>query len=51
MTQSQLKANEADLIKSVCAGEQEAFYESVRPYERMIYATAISVVKDPADAG
>jgi RNA polymerase sigma-70 factor (ECF subfamily) len=50
MTQSQLKANEADLIKSVCAGEQEAFYQLLRPYERMIYATAISVVKDPADA-
>jgi len=23
---------------------------SVRPYERLIYATAISVVKNPADA-
>jgi RNA polymerase sigma-70 factor (ECF subfamily) len=50
MTQSQLRADEAELIKSVCAGEQEAFYELVRPYERMIYATAISVVKNPADA-
>lgn len=34
----------------MCAGEREAFYELVRPYERMIYATAISVVKNPADA-
>jgi len=50
MTQSQLRTNEAELIKSVCAGEREAFYELVRPYERMIYATAISVVKNPADA-
>ena len=50
MTQSQLRTNEAELIKSVCEGEQEAFYELVRPYERMIYATAISVVKNPADA-
>ncbi len=50
MTQSQLRTNEAALIKSVCAGEREAFYELVRPYERMIYATAISVVKNPADA-
>src|ERR1700736_3019796 len=41
MTQSQLRTNEAELIKSVCAGEREAFYELVRPYERMIYATAI----------
>ncbi len=50
MTQSQLQANEAALIKSVCGGEREAFYELVHPYERMIYATAISVVKNPADA-
>lgn len=50
MAQSQLRANEAELIKSVCDGECEAFYELVRPYERMVYATAISVVKNPADA-
>ena len=50
MTESQLRNIEAELIKSVCAGECEAFYELVRPYERMIYATAISVVKNPADA-
>jgi RNA polymerase sigma-70 factor, ECF subfamily len=49
-TRSQLRSNEAELIKSVCAGEREAFYELVRPYERMIYATAFSVVKNPADA-
>jgi RNA polymerase sigma-70 factor, ECF subfamily len=47
---SQLHTNEAELIKSVCDGEREAFYELVHPYERMIYATAISVVKNPADA-
>ena len=50
VTQSQLRANEADLIKRVCDGDREAFYELVRPCERMIYATAISVVKNPADA-
>src|ERR1700747_3503817 len=50
MTQSQLRTNEAELIRSVCGGQREAFYELLRPYERMIYATAISVVKDPADA-
>src|SRR5712672_4227582 len=49
-TQTQMRTNEAELIKSVCSGEREAFYELVRPYERMIYATAISVVKNPADA-
>ena len=46
----QLRPNEADIIERVCRGEQEAFYELVRPYERMIYATAISIVKNPADA-
>jgi RNA polymerase sigma-70 factor, ECF subfamily len=50
LPQSQLSANEAELIKSVCDGEREAFYELVHPYERMVYATAISVVKNPADA-
>src|SRR6266849_1160048 len=50
MTQSQLRTNEAELIKSVCGGQREAFYELLRPYERMIYATAISVVKNPAVA-
>src|ERR1700740_3789733 len=50
VTHSQPQSNEAELIKSVCGGEREAFYELVHPYERMIYATAISVVKNPADA-
>ncbi|HWO32506.1 MAG TPA: sigma-70 family RNA polymerase sigma factor [Candidatus Acidoferrum sp.] len=50
MTQSQWRGNESELIKSVRGGDREAFYELIRPYERMIYATAISVVKNPADA-
>ena len=50
MTPPQLRHNEAELIKSVCNGEREAFYELMRPYERMIYATAITVLKNPADA-
>jgi RNA polymerase sigma-70 factor, ECF subfamily len=50
MTNSQGRPGEAELIRSICNGEREAFYELVRPYERMIYATAISVVKNPADA-
>jgi RNA polymerase sigma-70 factor (ECF subfamily) len=50
VTPLQVRANEADIIKRVCDGEREAFYELVHPYERMVYATAISVVKNPADA-
>jgi len=48
--QSQLQTNEAQLIGRVCDGEREVFYELVRPYERMVYATAISILKNPADA-
>jgi RNA polymerase sigma-70 factor, ECF subfamily len=48
--QSQSRVDEAYLIRRVCDGEREAFYELVRPYERMVYATAISIVKNPADA-
>jgi RNA polymerase sigma-70 factor (ECF subfamily) len=48
--QTQTRANEAYLIKRVCDGEREVFYELVRPYERMVYATAIAIVKNPADA-
>ena len=50
MNPPQLRPDEAELIKSVCNGEREAFYELVHPYERMIYATAIAVLKNPADA-
>ena len=48
--QSQLQTNEAQLIRRVREGEREVFYELVRPYERMVYATAISILKNPADA-
>jgi RNA polymerase sigma-70 factor (ECF subfamily) len=50
VTPSPLRRNEAELIESVRGGDREAFYDLVRPYERMIYATAISVVKNTADA-
>src|SRR5579863_3726543 len=48
--QSQLQTNEAQLIRRVCDGERDVFYELVRPYERMIYATAISILRNSADA-
>jgi RNA polymerase sigma-70 factor, ECF subfamily len=50
VTPSPLWRNEAELVESVRGGDREAFYDLVRPYERMIYATAISVVKNTADA-
>jgi RNA polymerase sigma-70 factor, ECF subfamily len=50
LRQSPSPADEAQLSKRVYGGEREALYELVQPYVRMIYATAISVVKNPADA-
>ena len=31
-------------------GNREAFEELLRPYERLVYATAISILRNPADA-
>ena len=41
---------ERELIGRVCDGDQEAFYELVRPYERAIYFAARSVLENDADA-
>jgi RNA polymerase sigma-70 factor (ECF subfamily) len=48
--QAQLDIIERELIQRVCDGEQEAFYELVRPYERSIYFAARSVLENDADA-
>lgn len=50
MTELPLEIKEAQLIRRVCGGEPHAFEELVRPYARMVYATAISILKNPADA-
>jgi RNA polymerase sigma-70 factor (ECF subfamily) len=41
---------ETELIKRVCRGEHEAFYDLVRPYERAIYFAAMGVLNNSADA-
>jgi len=46
----QTNDREVELIKRVCRGEHEAFYELVRPYERAIYFAAMGVLNNPADA-
>ena len=48
--QAQLESQERELIRRVCDGDQEAFYELVRPYERSIYFAAKSVLENDADA-
>ena len=42
--------NEADLITRILAGDKELFHELIRPYERMVYLTALSIVKNATDA-
>lgn len=41
---------EAELIRRIVAGEKELFHELIRPYERMVYLTVFSIVKNEADA-
>jgi RNA polymerase sigma-70 factor, ECF subfamily len=43
-------APEAELIRLVCAGDREAFYRLVQPYERAVYTTAMSILNNQADA-
>ena len=50
MPQPQLESNEAELVRRVCSGESQAFEELVRPYERMVYLTAISILRNEGDA-
>lgn len=47
---AQLEGVERDLVRRVCDGDQEAFYELVRPHERSIYFAAKSVLENDADA-
>jgi RNA polymerase sigma-70 factor (ECF subfamily) len=42
--------NEALLIRRICNGEHDLFYELIRPYERRIYATAFAILRNEADA-
>jgi RNA polymerase sigma-70 factor (ECF subfamily) len=44
------ETNEAGLIARIVGGEKELFHELIRPYERMVYLTLFSIVKNEADA-
>jgi RNA polymerase sigma-70 factor, ECF subfamily len=41
---------EAALIALILAGERERFHELIRPYERQLYLTAFSLVKNETEA-
>jgi len=38
------------MISRILAGERELFYELIKPYERTVFITAYSVVRNEADA-
>jgi len=41
---------EQELISEVQRGHNELFYELVRPYERRVYAAALAILRNEADA-
>lgn len=41
---------EAELIRRIVAGENELFHDLIRPYERMVYLTVFSIVKNEVEA-
>jgi len=41
---------EAALIQRVRDGENDLFYELIRPYERRVYSAAMAILRNPADA-
>ena len=42
--------NEETLIRRVRDGENDLFYELIRPYERRVYAAAFAILRNEADA-
>lgn len=42
--------SEAELIARIVAGEKDLFHELIRPYERMVYLTVFSIVKNEVEA-
>jgi RNA polymerase sigma-70 factor (ECF subfamily) len=44
------QARERELIRRVQNGDNDSFYELIHPYERRIYAAAVSILRNEADA-
>ena len=42
--------HEAVLIRRILAGEPELFHELIRPYERLVYVTILTMVRNEAEA-
>jgi RNA polymerase sigma-70 factor, ECF subfamily len=45
-----LDSNEIGLVQRVCSGDKQVFYQLVQPYQRTVFATAMSVLRNEADA-
>ena len=41
---------EEEIIARVCGGEKACFHGLIRPYARMMFASALAVLRNPADA-
>jgi RNA polymerase sigma-70 factor, ECF subfamily len=45
-----METNETGLIARILDGEKELFHDLIRPYERMVYLTLFSIVKNETEA-
>ncbi len=43
-------AQEEQLIARICAGEKACFHDLIRPYAKLMFSAALSVLRNPADA-
>jgi RNA polymerase sigma-70 factor (ECF subfamily) len=46
----QAKPEEPEWIARILQGERDLFHDLIRPYERTVYMTALSVLREPAEA-
>src|ERR1700738_3385427 len=46
----QARPEEQAWIARILHGERDLFHDLIRPYERTVYMTALSVVREPAEA-
>ncbi len=46
----ELHASQSELIRRACRGDKDAFYCLVQPCERAVFAAAMSILNNPADA-
>jgi RNA polymerase sigma-70 factor, ECF subfamily len=44
------QSNEAFLIRRIRDGEHDLFYQLIRPYERRVFAAAVAILRNEADA-